>query len=252
MTDEQTSQRDAIQQALNDPNVQKYLGMLRQAEGTAQYADPYRVAGGGRVTLPNLDQYQRVPWTFSDKSGKQDKSTAAGAYQFINDTWGEAQSALGLGDFSPRSQDMAAVWLLQRSGSLPDVMAGDFQSAVQKDNKTWASLPGSPYNQRTRSAEDISSALGQPGAVAMPDLPTNHVRLTPDTVAQGTGKADVDQLLQISRAPVDDPMKIRMAQTKQAIDFAQPQLDRDENLLGGVDDLPKMFDADLRRILEAA
>ena len=92
MTEDQLSQRDAIQQALNDPNVQKYLGMLRQAEGTAQYADPYRVAGGGSVTLPDLGQYRRIPWGFTDKSGKKDKSTAAGAYQFINDTWNGAAS----------------------------------------------------------------------------------------------------------------------------------------------------------------
>ena len=51
MTEDQQRQREATQQALNDPNVQRYLGMLRQAEGTAQYADPYRVAGGGSVTL---------------------------------------------------------------------------------------------------------------------------------------------------------------------------------------------------------
>lgn len=253
MTEDQLSQRDAIQQALNDPNVQKYLGMLRQAEGTAQYADPYRVAGGGSVTLPDLSQYRRIPWNFTDKSGKKDKSTAAGAYQFINDTWNGAASALGLGDFSPRSQDMAAVWLLQKNGSLADVMAGDFQSAVQKDNKTWASLPGSPYNQRTRLPEQISSALGAPGAVAMPELPTNMVQLTPDTVAQGTGKHEVDQLLRISNAPgIPDPMKIRLAQTQEAINVAEPELARADNLLGLDDDLPKMFDADLRRVLEAA
>lgn len=252
MTDDQNSQRDAIQQALNDPNVQKYLGMLRQAEGTAQYADPYRVAGGGSVTLPDLQAYRRIPWNFTDKSGKRDKSTAAGAYQFINDTWNGAASALGLNDFSPRSQDMAAVWLLQKSGSLGDVMAGDFQSAVAKDNKTWASLPGSPYNQKTRSPEQISSALGAPGAVAMPEMPSNMVQLTPDTMATGTGKQEVDQLLQISRQPdISDPMKIRLAQAQQAISLAEPALAKAENLMG-TDDLPTMFDADLRRVLEAA
>ena len=64
------------------------------------------------------------------------KSTAAGAYQFINDTWNGAASALGLGDFSPRSQDMAAVWLLQKNGSLADVMAGfDGLDGIQDPNE---------------------------------------------------------------------------------------------------------------------
>lgn len=253
MTEDQQRQREAIQQALNDPNVQRYLGMLRQAEGTAQYADPYRVAGGGSVTLPDLTQYRRIPWNFTETTGKKNRSTAAGAYQFINDTWNDAASALGLGDFAPQSQDMAAVYLLQKSGSLDDVRAGNFAAAVAKDNKTWASLPGSPYNQRTRSPEQIASALGTKGSMPELEMPTNMVQLTPDTAAVGTGKNEVDQLLRIQQAPdIPDPMKVRLAQTQDAINVAQPQLAQADNLLGLDDDLPSMFDADLRRVLEAA
>ena len=32
---------------LDNPNVKQYLSMLAQAEGTAKYQDPYRVAFGG-------------------------------------------------------------------------------------------------------------------------------------------------------------------------------------------------------------
>ena len=40
-----------------------------------------------------------------------------------------------------------AAWLTWRRGALADVINGNLVSAIQKCNKEWASLPGSPYNQ---------------------------------------------------------------------------------------------------------
>ena len=77
-------------------------GLLNTIAGTE--AQGYNVIQGGG--------------TFSDYSEhpnrKDDKSTAAGRYQFVYATWLEAKEALDLPDFSPESQDRAAWWLAQR------------------------------------------------------------------------------------------------------------------------------------------
>jgi muramidase (phage lysozyme) len=58
-------------------------------------------------------------------------STAAGAFQFLSRTWDECAKALGLTDFSPASQDLAAVFLIDRRKALDDVLAGRFDEAVR-------------------------------------------------------------------------------------------------------------------------
>ena len=247
MTEAQQQEVARLSELLGNPNVQQYQSMLKKAEGTAQYADPYRVAGGGSATLPDLTKYHRMPWGFKTKSGETKKSTAAGAYQFTEATWNDAATALGLTDFSPRSQDLAALWLMSRSGSLDDVASGAFGPALQKDNKVWASLPGSPYDQNTRSPEYIAQALGQPGNSAKLDLGPKSVRITPGVVATGDTDRELAALGRISAEKVDDPMKMRMLDTQQMLSALPEKLQRDAPLF---DDLPTMFDDDLRHIIK--
>ena len=78
-------------------------------------------------------------------------STAAGAYQFIRPTWDRIRAiSPRLYDFSPDSQDTAAVRLLNQIGALALIEAGDIAGAVAKASKTWASLPGSKAQQNPR------------------------------------------------------------------------------------------------------
>lgn len=78
-------------------------------------------------------------------------STAAGAYQFIKPTWDRIRAqAPRLLDFSPASQDAAALRLLDSIGALGLIQAGDIAQAVAKSSKTWASLPGSLAQQNPR------------------------------------------------------------------------------------------------------
>jgi hypothetical protein len=56
-----------------------------------------------------------------------------------------------LPDFSPPMQDLAAVYLINRRKALEDVEAGRIEQAIEKCNREWASLPGSPYGQPTRT-----------------------------------------------------------------------------------------------------
>lgn len=153
-----------------DPRVRAFLSMIRSAEGTSKYRDPYRVAGGGRHTLATLDRYTRVPWAFTQTDGVRNTSTAAGAYQFLNSTWDGLQKQYGFTDFGQRSQDLAAIALMAQNGSLNRLLNDDFFGAVRAAAPTWASLKGdTDYKQRTRSDDFVrkayEQALGAPVAM---------------------------------------------------------------------------------------
>lgn len=130
--------------ALHNKNVVAFLRVIREGE-TSQDVDAYRTLFGGTLSQ-NLESHPNKKIT-KVLAGKSITSTAAGAYQFIYRTWIECAKALDLKDFSPQSQDLAAVYLINRRKALDDVIAGYFEQAIQKCNKEWASLPGSPYGQ---------------------------------------------------------------------------------------------------------
>lgn len=129
---------------LGNRNVQAMLRVIRTGEGTADAGGYNRLFGGG--SFSNMSDHPRQKIT---KWGLT--STAAGAYQMKSDTWDETRAAMKLPDFSPRSQDLAALGRIAARGALRDVVAGNFQTAVRKLNKEWASLPESPYGQGTLS-----------------------------------------------------------------------------------------------------
>lgn len=82
-------------------------------------------------------------------------STAAGAYQIIKPTWERARRSGTWGsrlpDFSKASQDEAARRILQMAGALDFVLAGDFETAIEKASPQWASLPKSTARQNPKS-----------------------------------------------------------------------------------------------------
>lgn len=78
-------------------------------------------------------------------------STAAGAYQIILPTWQEVRKmAPALPDFSPASQDEAAIRLLMKRGAFEPLLNGDFDTALERASKEWASLPGSSAKQNPK------------------------------------------------------------------------------------------------------
>jgi len=79
-------------------------------------------------------------------------STAAGSYQFIRPTWQRIREQNPrLPDFSPQSQDEAAIRLLNELGVIDLLRDGDIQGAIQRASGTWASLPGSKAQQNPKS-----------------------------------------------------------------------------------------------------
>ena len=146
------------QTALQSQNLKAFLHVIRVGEGTAD-EDGYRRHYGGTHFESFADHPKKVI-----KAGKW-TSSAAGAYQFLTKTWAECKAALNLPDFSPASHDLAAVFLIDRRRALNDVLAGRIKRAIELCAKEWASLPGSPYGQPTKTMAQALAAYEQAGGV---------------------------------------------------------------------------------------
>lgn len=154
-----------------DPNVTAFLAMIRASEGTAQASDPYAVCYGYSHTIADFSDHPKITGEWPgvsianlgpDYAGKI--STAAGAYQIIKPTWVGCKRALALTDFSPASQDAAAVYLIREAGALDAVRAGQFDQAVQLCARQWASLPGANApGQAMRRLDDLRAAYQSAG-----------------------------------------------------------------------------------------
>jgi lysozyme len=137
-------------------NLRAFLLMIQYAEGT-RGINAYRTLFGGSL----FNSFAAHPNIAIIKSGIT--STAAGAYQFLYRTWAELQQALRLPDFSPPSQDRAAIELIRRKGALEDIIAGRIANAISKCRKVWASLPGAGYGQGERSMNSLLQVYVQFG-----------------------------------------------------------------------------------------
>lgn len=143
-----------------EPNVAAFLRMIRAGEGTAG-PNGYRTMFGGELFATFAD-HPRIAVT-RPLGGTVLTSTAAGAYQFLSRTWDEVRDALGLESFDPTMQDVGAVFLIRRRGALNDVREGRFDEAVRKCGKEWASLPGSPYGQPTKTIDQARGVYAAAG-----------------------------------------------------------------------------------------
>jgi muramidase (phage lysozyme) len=128
------------------PNLAAFLAVIRACEGTSG-PNGYRTHFAGSL-FESYDDHPRKAIT----SGRY-TSTAAGAYQILARTWDGFVAANGPHDFSPASQDLCARWLIGQRGATADVEAGRLRAALAKCNREWASLPGAPYGQPTRTVE---------------------------------------------------------------------------------------------------
>lgn len=156
-----TPDAERIAEALQNPNVQAFLSMIEHAEGTARYGgDKYRVLYGGSLFQDFYDHPRTLvtagSWT----------STAAGAYQILAKTWDTwIQPKLQLPDFSPESQQIAAVFLLKAVGALKAVEEGRFDDAIAKAASQWASLPGAGYGQPEKKLSELRQVYASAGGV---------------------------------------------------------------------------------------
>lgn len=159
-------------------NRRAFLALLRHAEGTADAAG-YRAVYGHTATAPRLfgsfaahpvesGEWRGAPLTDAQCRGAGLGpgciTTAAGAYQMTLPTWARMRQALSLPDFSPASQDQAALRLIADLGALQDIDAGRLDSAIDKLRRTWASLPGAGYaGQPERSITSLRQVFAAAG-----------------------------------------------------------------------------------------
>lgn len=157
----------------SDMNTKAFLMALRVGEGAADANGYRRLCGGGNfdnfAKHPALAGWRGLPLSdaLCDGAGvpRGSVSTAAGAYQINKPTWLRLAAKLGLTDFSPASQDAAAMQLIAEKGATADVSAGRTASAVYKIRRIWASLPGAGYGQRQVSQDSFDNEYMSAGGV---------------------------------------------------------------------------------------
>lgn len=159
------TERELLQSYVSRPAIQNALRVIRFAEGTERGGpDSYRVMFGGGLA-PDLKRHP-------DKviKGGGYSSAAAGAYQFMPGTWSSQAKALGLSDFGPQNQDLAAVRLMRNRlmpiGGLSTLEKEGFSPRVSAAlAPEWASLPTesgqSYYGQPVKKLADLQKVYGQ-------------------------------------------------------------------------------------------
>ncbi|MCX7997354.1 MAG: glycoside hydrolase family 104 protein [Acidobacteriota bacterium] len=138
-----------------DPRIRAFLDMIAEAEG----ADYQTLVHHGRKNkvLKELSRHPGI--VVKEVKGrpipKNLWSTAAGRYQFLKRTWDRLARALNLPDFSPKSQDLAAIALLAEAKAIDPILRGDIQTAIYRARKIWASFPGAGYGQGERKMSQM-------------------------------------------------------------------------------------------------
>ena len=148
--------RQQIEQWLEHPNVRKILNLVAATEGVKH---GYHTLFGNQ-RLDSLNAHPNIKKSFRQTDGKTNYTTAAGRYQFLNKTWNGLARQYGFRDFGTRNQDLGAVALIAQRGAINDVLNGNWQSAVGKLGKEWASLPSSTYAQNKRGWDFVNKHLG--------------------------------------------------------------------------------------------
>ena len=95
--------------------------------------------------------------------------------------WDAYRSALGLKDFSPKSQDAVALQQIKERGALPMIDRGDIRQAIDRCSNIWASLPGAGYGQFEHKADSLIAKIQRSGRNGQRDYVRSRVtaRLSP-------------------------------------------------------------------------
>jgi muramidase (phage lysozyme) len=142
-TDLTPEQRRArYEKFLQHPNAQAFLSTIADAEG-ATYDS---LSGDLPDKRKNFTDYSRFP----------SAGPASGRYQILKGTYGDASKALGLSDFSPHTQDLMAMYLIDQKGALEPLLRGDLDAVLPRVAPVWASLP------QGKGVLDVNRYRGQP------------------------------------------------------------------------------------------
>lgn len=150
------------------PQVRAGLDTIAWAEGGR-----YNNIFGGRTFSGSQHPNLCIPY-------RNTCSTAAGRYQFLYRTWIEIKNRLGLADFGPQSQDIAALDLINQRGQLEKLLNGDFEEMMRGLGCAWAALPYATCGQTRRPLDQTmnyyrSAVAAYGGAVSSSHLPASGV-----------------------------------------------------------------------------
>lgn len=114
-------------------NLTAFLAVIRRGESSDNYTA--KVGGG------NFSSFADHPANTGEFPGIRRAdgrlTTAAGAYQITRTTWNDIQRTQRLSDFSPRNQDQAAIFLIDRRGAMEAVLSGNVGYACQLLRNEW-------------------------------------------------------------------------------------------------------------------
>ena len=165
------SRLEYLLNALSNSNIKAMQLSIRNCEGT-EAADGYNYLFGStpdndrRFTDMTHHPNQKFPFSGGE-------SDAAGAYQIMYETEQclikqLVQYGMSVADatmFDAPTQDLKCVLLFSNHNCCQKIIDGDFNYAVSVLNKTWASLPGSPYGQPVKSMSDVIAFYTANGGV---------------------------------------------------------------------------------------
>lgn len=183
------------------PQERQWLAAISFAEGTyASGKGPqYNIRfGGGR--FPSLASH---PGGTVSSGGYT--SGAAGAYQFMPGTWAGVSKKLGLKDFGPQAQDLAALQLIRQRGVDPrrDPIT---PQTVAKLSPEWASFPTasgkSYYGQPVKSFQQLQQFLAKEQGFLQTGAAANAA---PGSVA--SAPANAAQRVQLPRFDLQNALK---------------------------------------------
>lgn len=140
------------------PYMRAFLDTIAYAEGNL---NPYgywsRYPG---TSFTSFKDHPRIRQC-APYNGQPLCSTAAGRYMFVVKTWDNLVPVIQATNFSPLNQDKGAIQLIYQAGALGDVVQGRFYRAIYKLNKIWATLPGAPFGQPTKTESELRKIYDQ-------------------------------------------------------------------------------------------
>ena len=152
------TEKDYTPEELVDlPQIRAILDFINHSEGSgAGYGtivkglvkkSPFypELVGQRNVTITDFSRFPEILVDFG-----ADWSSAAGRYQITSITWKD----FGKGDFSPRSQDLAAMRIMIAENMIEPLMSGNIRQAIYNGGKRrWASFPMNEQGQSFASGQ---------------------------------------------------------------------------------------------------
>lgn len=154
--------REQILSALQSPNVNAFIRVIREKE-SSQEPDAFTLLNGGK-------HFSAPPWVHpyhGRSTFEVGHSTAAGAVQFLGTTWADVAERFpqDCGSFTPAAQIFGAAVKMYDRGALPAVLEGRLDDAIALCRKEWTSLPGAAESRSSwtlaKAAEVYATWGGQ-------------------------------------------------------------------------------------------